>query len=58
MTLQTQPAIEPRELGVKERATKLRELLDAEPLPTIQKSIDAFRRDLPELRLLRIRRTG
>jgi len=49
MTLQTQPAIEPRELADEERAAKLRELLESEPLPMIQKSIDAFRRDLPEL---------
>ena len=50
MTLQTQPAIEPRELADEERAAKLRELLDSEPLPMIQKSIDAFRRDLPARR--------
>ena len=49
MTLQTQPAIEPRELADEERAAKLRELLDSEPLPMIKKSIDAFRRALPEL---------
>ena len=49
MTLQTQPAIERPDLTDDERAAKLRELLDSEPLPMIQKSIDAFRRDLPEL---------
>jgi hypothetical protein len=47
MTVQ-QPA-ERRELAEEERATRLRELLHSEPLPMIQKSIDAFRRDLPGL---------
>ena len=47
MTLQTPPAIEPPESADEERAAKLSELLDSEPLPMIQKSIDAFRRDLP-----------
>lgn len=49
MTRQMQPAVEPPELADEERAAKLRELFDWEPLPMIQKSIDAFRRDLPEL---------
>ena len=39
----------PRELTDEERAAKLDALLDSEPLPMIQRSIDAFRRDLPEL---------
>lgn len=33
----------------EERAAMLRELLESEVLPMIQKSIDAFRHDLPEL---------
>ncbi len=45
----TRQSSEPRELSDEQRATMLRELLDSEPLPMIQKSIDAFRRDLPEL---------
>ncbi len=38
-----------RELTEKERAAKVQELMDSEPLPMIRKSIDAFRRDLPQL---------
>ena len=49
MTLQAQPAGGPRDFADEERGARLRELLDSEPLPMIQKSIDAFRRDLPEL---------
>jgi hypothetical protein len=49
MTLQAQRATELQELADEQRAAKLRELLNSEPLPMIQKSIDAFRRDLPEL---------
>jgi len=49
MTSQTQPATGVQELAEEERAARLRELLDSEPLPMIQKSIDVFRRDLPEL---------
>lgn len=37
------------ELTDEERATKLQELMDSEPLPMIQKSIEAFRRDLPDM---------
>jgi len=49
MSVQAQAGIEPLELADEQRAARLRELLDSEPLPMIQKSIDAFRRDLPEL---------
>jgi hypothetical protein len=38
-----------QELTDDERAAKVQELIDSEPLPTIQKSIDAFRRDLPDM---------
>lgn len=38
-----------RMLSDEERAVKMQELMDSGPLPTIQESIDAFRRDLPEL---------
>ncbi len=38
-----------RELSHEERAAKIQELMDSEPLPMIQESIDAFRRDLPQL---------
>ena len=37
------------QLTDEERAAKIQELMDAEPLPTIQRSIDAFRRDLPDM---------
>jgi hypothetical protein len=33
----------------RERAVKLQQLMDSEPLPLIQQSICAFRSDLPEL---------
>jgi hypothetical protein len=49
MSVPAQARIEPLELADEERAARLRELLDSEPLPMIQKSIDAFRRELPEL---------
>ena len=49
MTLQTQQPVEPQELDDEQRAAQLRELIESDPLPMIQKSIDAFRRDLPEL---------
>ncbi len=49
MSVQAQAGIEPLELADEQRAAGLRKLLDSEPLPMIQKSIDAFRRDLPEL---------
>jgi hypothetical protein len=39
----------PRELTDEERAAQLDALLNSEPLPMIQRSIDAFRRDLPEM---------
>ena len=39
----------PGELTDGERAAQLRALLESEPLPMIQKSIDAFRRDLPDM---------
>ena len=45
----TQQDTELRELNDEQRAAKLRGLMDSEPLPMIQKSIDAFRHDLPEL---------
>jgi hypothetical protein len=45
----TQPELDVRDLTDEERAAKLRQLLESEPRPMIQKSIDAFRRDLPEL---------
>lgn len=42
--------IEPRyELTDEERAAKIQKLMDSQPLPMIQQSIDAFRRELPEL---------
>jgi len=37
------------DLTDEERAAQLHALLNSEPLPMIQKSIDAFRRDLPEM---------
>ena len=43
---QTEP---PRELTDEERASQIEDLLNSEPLPIITKSIDAFRRDLPEM---------
>lgn len=42
----TQPR---HEVSDEERAVKMQELMDSEPLPMIQESIHAFRRDLPEL---------
>jgi hypothetical protein len=45
----TQQSAEQHELTDDERAAKLRALLESDVLPMIQKSIDAFRRDLPEL---------
>ena len=38
-----------RELTDKAPAEKVRERMDSEPLPMIQKLTDAFRRDLPQL---------
>jgi hypothetical protein len=37
------------ELTHEERAAKLQELMASDPLPMIQKSIEAFRRDLPDI---------
>lgn len=37
------------DLSENERIEMLRDLLNAEPSPQIQSSIEAFRRDLPEL---------
>lgn len=45
----TEQQAEPGELTDDERATMVEELLKSEPLPMIQKSIDAFRQDLPQL---------
>ncbi len=42
----SEPRPEPTD---ERRAAEIEELLHREPLPMIQKSIDAFRRDLPEL---------
>jgi hypothetical protein len=38
-----------RELSEDEVAVVIEDLMKAEPLPLVQKSIEAFRRDLPEL---------
>jgi hypothetical protein len=45
----TQQKTAPRELTDEERAAQLDAILNSEPLPMIQRSIDAFRRHLPEL---------
>ena len=45
----TEQKTAPGELAEEERAAQLDALLNSEPLPMIQQSIDAFRRDLPEL---------
>lgn len=45
----TEQQTAPRELTDEERAAQLDALLNSEPLPMIQRSIDTFRRDLPEL---------
>jgi len=37
------------ELSNEEQAAEIRKLLKSEPLPMIQKSIEAFRRDLPQI---------
>jgi hypothetical protein len=37
------------ELTDEERSTRVQQLIDSEPVPMIQRSIDAFRRDLPEM---------
>jgi hypothetical protein len=37
------------ELTEQQRAAQIRALLESDPPPMIQKSIDAFRRDLPEM---------
>ena len=37
------------ELTDQERAAQIQQLMDSEPLPMIQRSVDAFRSDLPEL---------
>jgi len=42
----TQPRYE---VSDEERAAKMQELMDSDPLPMIRESIDAFRRDLPGL---------
>jgi hypothetical protein len=48
--MSTRQESEPRrELSDQERAAQIEELLNSEPLPMIEKSIDAFRRELPEL---------
>lgn len=53
MSVRAQAAVEPLELVDGQRAARLRERWDSEPLPVIQRSIDAFRRYLPERRLYR-----
>ena len=45
----TEQKTAPVELAEEERAAQLDALLNSEPLPMIQQSIAAFRRDLPEL---------
>ena len=45
----TEQQTAPRELTDEERAAQLDALLNSEPLPMIQRSIDTFRCDLPEL---------
>ncbi len=45
----TQRETQASELTEEQRAAKLRALLESDVLPMIQKSIDACRRDLPEL---------
>jgi len=47
--MSTEQIIDQRELTDEERAAQIRALLESDPPPMIQKSIDAFRRDLPEL---------
>ena len=47
--MSTEQRISLRELTDEERAAQLDALLNSEPSPMIQKSIDTFRRDLPEL---------
>jgi hypothetical protein len=37
------------ELTDEQQAAKVQALIDSEPLPAIQRSINAFRRDLPEM---------
>jgi hypothetical protein len=38
-----------QQLSDEERAAQIRALLETAPLPMIEKSIEAFRRDLPEM---------
>lgn len=45
----TDQKIDQAELTEAERAARIRTLLKSEPLPMIQKSIETFRRDLPEM---------
>ncbi len=47
--MSVEQATKAHERSAEERAAQLDALLSSEPLPMIQKSIDAFRRDLPEL---------
>jgi hypothetical protein len=48
-TMATEQKTTRREVSDEERAAQLDTILNAGPLPMIQRSIDAFRRDLPEL---------
>lgn len=45
----TDQSTKPRELTDQQRATAVRALLESAPPPMIEKSIDAFRRDLPDM---------
>jgi hypothetical protein len=47
--MSTDQKADDRELTEEVRAAQIRTLLESQPLPMIQKSIDAFRRDLPEM---------
>ena len=45
----TEQTTQALDLTDEERAAQIRALLESDPPPMIQKSIDAFRRDLPRL---------
>ena len=48
-TEQTQPEVAPRNASDADLAAAWHKLLNSPPLPKIMRSIEAFRRDLPEL---------
>ena len=45
----TEQSTQPREMSDEQRAAQIRVLLESDPPPMIQKSIDAVRRELPEM---------